>query len=121
MNEIGRLCIKLAGRDAGKTCVIVDRIDNKTVLIDGQTRRRNCNVVHLEPLSKTISIKKGASTAEIKKEFEKLGLVMVETKPKTAGERPRKLKQKKIVLEEPAKKEAKKEKKPSKKAETSEN
>lgn len=119
MNEIGRLCIKLAGRDAGKTCVIVDKIDAKTVLIDGETRRRNCNVAHLEPLNKVISIKKGASSSEIKKEFEKLGLKVLETKPKKAAERPKKLKQKKIVLDEPVKKEVKKTSK--KAAEKSEN
>lgn len=111
MNEIGRLCIKLAGRDAGKTCVIVDQLENNYVLVAGETRRRKCNIAHLEPMNKTISIKKGASQADIKKEFEKLGLKVFESKPKKATERPKKQKQKKIVLEEKPKKAKKEEKK----------
>ena len=50
MIDIGRVCIKLAGRDAGKKCVIVGILDDKTVMIDGETRRRKCNILHLEPL-----------------------------------------------------------------------
>ncbi|MFT4261671.1 MAG: 50S ribosomal protein L14e [Candidatus Woesearchaeota archaeon] len=115
MNEIGRLYIKLAGRDAGKTCVIVDQLEKNYVLIDGETRRRKCNIAHLEPMNKTISIKKGASHTDVKKEFEKLGLTVFESKPKKATERPKKLKQKKIVLEEKPKK-AKKEEKEEKKS-----
>ena len=44
--EVGRLIIKTAGRDAGKIGVIVELIDNKTALIDGQVRRRKCNLFH---------------------------------------------------------------------------
>ena len=47
MIEIGRLCVKIAGRDAGKKCVVVDVVNDNTVLIDGETRRRNCNIKHL--------------------------------------------------------------------------
>ncbi len=57
---IGRVCIKLAGRDAGKYCVIVADEGNGYVTIDGQTRRRKCNVHHLEPTSKTVAIASGA-------------------------------------------------------------
>ena len=35
MLEVGRLCIKLAGRDAGKKAVVVENIDSNFVLIDG--------------------------------------------------------------------------------------
>jgi len=90
MIEIGRLGIKTAGRDAGLKCVIVDVLDDKFVLIDGETRRRKCNVLHLEPLKDAIKIKKNASHEEIMKEFEKLGLKARETKPKSKTERPRK-------------------------------
>lgn len=82
MLEIGRLCIKIAGRDAGKKCVVVDSIDSKSVLIDGETRRRKCNAAHLEPLDTIIKIKKNASHEEIKKEFDKLSLKARETKPR---------------------------------------
>ena len=90
MIEVGRLCIKIAGRDAGLKCVIVDVLDDKFVLIDGETRRRKCNILHLEPLKDTIKIKKNASHEGIKKEFENLGLKVMETKPKPKADRPRK-------------------------------
>ena len=90
MIEIGRLCVKLAGRDAGLRCVVVDILDDKFALIDGETRRRKCNILHIEPLKDTIKIKKNASHETIKKEFEKLGLKAWETKPKQKAERPRK-------------------------------
>ncbi len=92
MFEIGRLCVKIAGRDAGKTCVVVDKVDESNVLIAGETRRRKCNVRHLEPLKKVIKIKKGISQSDLKKEFDKLGLSFWESKPKKAGEKPKKSK-----------------------------
>ena len=90
MIEIGRLCVKTAGRDAGLKCIIVDILDDKFVLIDGETRRRKCNILHLESLKDVIKIKKNASHEDIKKEFEKLGLKSRETKPKQKTEKPRK-------------------------------
>jgi large subunit ribosomal protein L14e len=91
MMEIGRLCIKTAGRDAGKKCVIVDIIDDKFVMVDGETRRRKCNIRHLEPLKETIKISKGATNQSVVAEFKKLGIDLKETKP-----RKPKPKQKKI-------------------------
>jgi len=88
--EIGRLMIKTAGRDAGLKCVVVDILDDKFVLIDGETRKRKCNVMHLEPLNQVIKIKKNASHDDIKKEFETLGLKARETKPKAKTQKPAK-------------------------------
>lgn len=110
MIELGRLCLKIAGRDAGKHCIVVDLLDNNLVLIDGETRRRKCNIKHLEPLDKTIKIKKNASHDEIKSEFKKLKLKVLETKPKPKTEKPKKLRGKKKEVKEKAK-EVKKEKK----------
>lgn len=90
MIEIGRLCVKTAGRDAGLKCVIVDIIDDNYVLIDGETRRRKCNILHLEPLKEVVKIRKNASHEDIKKEFEKLNLKARETKPRQKTERPKK-------------------------------
>lgn len=104
MYEVGRLCVKIAGRDAGLRCVVIDVVDEKTVLIDGQTRRRNCNVKHLEPLKETIKLKKGASHSDVVAEFKKLNLEVVETKPKKATQRPKKQKKQK---EKPVKKDLK--------------
>ena len=71
MIDIGRICVKISGRDANKKCVIVEIYDDNYVLIDGETRRRKCNVRHLEPLEKTIKISSGANHADIEKEFKK--------------------------------------------------
>jgi large subunit ribosomal protein L14e len=92
MIEIGRLCVKTAGRDAGLKCVIIDILDDRFVLIDGETRRRKCNILHLEPLKDSVKIKKNASHEEIKEEFEKLGLNARETKPKQKAEKQQKVK-----------------------------
>jgi large subunit ribosomal protein L14e len=91
MIKIGRMVMKIAGRDAGKKAVIIDVLDNKSVMIDGETRRRKCNILHLEPLKDVIKVKKNASHDDIKKEFEKLGLKVRETKPKKKTERPKKM------------------------------
>ena len=114
MIEVGRLAIKIAGRDAGKKCVIVDIVDDNTVLIDGETRRRKCNINHLEPLKGKIDIKKGASHADIISVFKKLGIEIKEKKSKEKTERPRKVRKKKEKpVEETEKK--KETKKPTKK------
>lgn len=95
MFEIGRMCIKIAGRDAGLKCVVVDIIDDTFVLIDGQTRRRKCNVKHLEPLKEVVKLKKNASRSTVFEEFKKLKIDVKETKPKKPSQRPLKQKKKK--------------------------
>lgn len=120
MIEVGRLCIKMAGRDAGCKCVVVDILDDNFVLIDGETRRRKCNILHLEPLKEVINIKKGASHENVKAEFKKLGLEVRETKPKEKKEKPRKIRKKKEKVEEKeAGKKAVKKEKTKKKSEKS--
>jgi len=111
MIEIGRIVIKLAGRDAGREAAVVDILEDNYVLIDGNVRRRKCNILHLEPTSKSIKLKKGASHETVKKEFEKLGLPVWETKPKEKSERPRKVRGKKKLQAEAASSSTKKEKK----------
>lgn len=120
MIEVGRLCLKIAGRDAGCKCVIVEVLDNRFVLIDGETRRRKCNILHIEPLKQVIKIKKGASHEEIKTEFKKLDLKARDTKPKQKkSERPKKVKVKKEKKAEDKKDNKKKDsKKADKKSKT---
>ncbi|MFW9937892.1 MAG: 50S ribosomal protein L14e [Candidatus Thorarchaeota archaeon] len=70
--DIGRICVKTMGREAGHYCVVVDIIDKNYILIDGlKVRRRRANYKHIEPTEETVAIKKGAShndiTAAIKK------------------------------------------------------
>ena len=88
MFDVGRLCMKVAGRDAGKFCVVVDVLDDHYVLVDGETRRRKVNVMHIEPLNKTVELEKGASHADVKKALE--GFAVRETKPKEKKARPKK-------------------------------
>lgn len=114
--EIGRVCVKLAGRDAGNVAVVVDNIDSKFVLIDGNVRRRKCNVMHLEPLDEVIKIKKNASHAEVASEFKKLKLETWNTKPKKKSEKPvsKRMQNKKTAREQLPNKEEKKAEKPAK-------
>ena len=116
MIEVGRMCVKIAGRDAGLKCVIVEVLDKNFVMIDGQTRRRKCNVLHLEPLDKTIDIKPKASHDEIAEEFSKLQIEVKDRKSKKAAERPRKVRKKKEKPAEPEAlaKKVEKEEKPKK-------
>jgi len=86
MIEVGRVCMKIAGRDAGQVCAVVEIIDKNYVLIDGQTRRRKCNVDHLEPLMKVIEISEGASHEDVVSELKKLGVEAKSSKPKKAAE-----------------------------------
>ena len=96
--EVGQLCIKIAGRDAGKKCVVVEILDNNFVLIDGETRRRKCNLFHLEPLDQTADVKKGASHETVAKVLEALGITARSTKQKKAAKRKKHLRKKKAKL-----------------------
>ena len=100
MIEIGRLVVKTAGRDAAKKGVIVDILDKNYVLIDGQVRRRKCNIAHIEPLDQVIKIKKGASHDIVVEEFKKLGIETKEKKSKPKTERAKRIRGKKKVAEE---------------------
>jgi len=73
--DIGRVCVKTRGREAGKYCVIVDIIDKNYLLVDGlKIRRRRANYNHLEPLSEMIEITKGASHKEVEDSIKKAKL-----------------------------------------------
>jgi len=111
MIEIGRLCLKTAGRDAGKRCVVVDITDNNFVLIDGETRRKKCNIKHLEPLARVVKIKKNASHEEVSKVLKNIGITALSTEAKEKKERPRKkrkVKQKEAIDKKAEKKTKKK-------------
>ncbi|TFF90943.1 MAG: 50S ribosomal protein L14e [Promethearchaeota archaeon] len=74
--EIGRVCVKLAGREAGNKCVILDVTDKNYVLITGPKdltgiRRRRANIQHLEPIKQKIFIEKNASDPDVIEALEK--------------------------------------------------
>ena len=76
MMEVGRVCVKIAGRDSNLRCVIIDVLDEKYVMIDGQTRRKKANIAHLEPLNEVLKIKKNESHDAIAKIFAEKGFEM---------------------------------------------
>lgn len=80
MFEIGRVCVKTAGRDSNRKCVIVDIINKNYVLIEGETRRKKCNIAHLEPLDRALKINKNASREEVIEEMKKAGIKIKERK-----------------------------------------
>ena len=70
--EVGRICVKTHGREAGKKCVVVERVDKNFVLVTGPKevtgiRRCRSNVDHLNPTTKKVDIKAGAEDSDIEK------------------------------------------------------
>jgi large subunit ribosomal protein L14e len=68
--EVGRICVKLAGRETGRKCVIIDAMDKSFVLITGPkkvtgVKRRRVNINHVKPLQDKIEIPRGASDEEV--------------------------------------------------------
>ena len=68
--DVGRVCLKPTGREAGGRCVIVDVIDRNYVLVTGPreltgVRRRRVNIGHLKPLDEKIEIPRNASDEEV--------------------------------------------------------
>jgi large subunit ribosomal protein L14e len=75
--EVGRICVKATGREAGKRCVIVDLADKSFVLVTGPksvtgVRRRRANINHIEPLQDKVEIKRGATDEEVADALKKL-------------------------------------------------
>ncbi len=97
MIEVGRLIVKLAGRDAGLKGVIVEILEKGYILVDGQVRRRKCNILHVEPLDKVIKLPKKASHEEVVKALKAEGIEVKEKKKKgkEKADRPKKVRKKK--------------------------
>ncbi|MBU1136686.1 MAG: 50S ribosomal protein L14e [Nanoarchaeota archaeon] len=108
--NVGRVCYKIAGREAGKLCVVVDTKNKNFVLIDGNVRRKLCNLSHLEPTNILLKIKKGISTSDLHEAMKKEKL-NVEVRKK----KEKKVKVEKEVKEEKPKKEVKVKKEKTKK------
>lgn len=77
--EIGRVCIKLAGREASRKCVIVGVIDKNFVIVTGPksltgVKRRRVNVSHLAFTPYKLKINENASDEEVLKAIDEAGL-----------------------------------------------
>lgn len=106
--EVGQVCVKIAGRDAGLECVVVDVLDGNLVLIDGNTRRRKCNIKHLEIINNFLDLNKNASHNEVVGAMKAAGIRVVEAKKsfkaKTKGVKP--VKKRRALLKQEQEKEA---------------
>ena len=69
--DVGRICVKIAGREAGRKCVVVEKIDKTYVIIAGpDVKRRRANMKQLEPTSEILDIKKGITDEDLEKLLE---------------------------------------------------
>ena len=60
--EIGQVCIKTRGREAGRTVVVLSKPKTGKVLVDGtKSRRKECNILHLFPINEIAKVKEGES------------------------------------------------------------
>ena len=78
--EVGRICVKVAGREAGRKAVVVDLVDDNFIVVTGPksltgVKRRKVNVKHVEILDKKVEVPRGASDEEVLKAIEAAGLV----------------------------------------------
>jgi large subunit ribosomal protein L14e len=76
--EVGRICVKQAGRENGKKCVVIDVMDKSFVLVTGPKKitgikRRRVNINHVMPLTDRIEVKRGASDEEVVQVLEAAG------------------------------------------------
>jgi len=76
--EVGRICVKQAGRENGKKCVVIDVMDKSFVLVTGPkkitgVKRRRVNINHVMPLEDKIEVKRGASDDEVAQVLEAAG------------------------------------------------
>lgn len=57
--QVGRVCIKTKGRDAGEKVVVTKVIGESFVMVRSPARKkkpeRKCSVLHLEPTETTVS------------------------------------------------------------------
>jgi large subunit ribosomal protein L14e len=80
MIEPGRVVLKIAGREAGKYAVIVERVSDSFVLITGPksvtgVKRRKCNIDHIEPTEHRLEIDSKADDAIIENSWKDSGLI----------------------------------------------
>jgi len=108
--DVGRVCVKIAGRDARKRCVVVEVIDSRYVMIDGETRRKKCNTSHLEPLETKVDLKSGADNSAVVKALKEEGIVCDLKKESQKQPSPKPKKVKKVKPKKEKSKAEKKEK-----------
>ena len=76
--DIGRICVKKLGREAGKKCVVVDVIDKSFVVVTGPkalsgVKRRRANIRHIEPTEDKLELARQASDEDVMAAVETAG------------------------------------------------
>jgi large subunit ribosomal protein L14e len=117
--EIGRVCMKIAGREAGEYCVVLKSPEKSFVLVTGPKvltgiKRRKSNIAHLEPTQHRIEISEDATDDQVAAALQKSGLVK-KFGLKMPSAAQLKAKEKKQEEKAAAKTETKTEEKPKKK------
>ncbi|MCS7093793.1 MAG: 50S ribosomal protein L14e [Candidatus Aenigmarchaeota archaeon] len=82
MIEVGRICVKLSGREKGRYCVVLKKIDKNFVLVSGPkiltgVKRRRVNLIHLQPTKYKLEIKEEADDKELLEAWRKSNLIEV--------------------------------------------
>jgi len=72
--SIGRVCVKVKGRDSGNYCVVVDKSGYSVVIEGKNIKRSKCNVRHLEPLPFVLEVQRNTEREVLLKEMSKIGL-----------------------------------------------
>ena len=113
--ETGRIVLKIAGREAGKYAVVLEKVDDNFVLLTGpksitRIKRRKCNIVHIEPSEEKLEIPAKADDSTVEDAWKKSGLIK-----KLKIELPKLRKTSKPKSEKPVKKSREKPKKDIKK------
>ena len=78
--EVGRVCVKIAGRETGRRCVVVDVVDKNFVVVTGPVKvsgvkRRRANIGHVEPMEMKVKIGKGVDDNEVVEALKVAGLL----------------------------------------------
>ena len=86
MFEVGRVCMKVAGREAGKYCVVVKaagkgKNEKSFVFVTGPKlltgiKRRRSNIDHLKATDHKLEVKENSNDEEVISAYEKAGLIV---------------------------------------------
>ncbi len=84
--EIGRVCLKIAGREAGKYCIVIkpagkSKEEKSFVFVTGPrlltgVKRRKCNIDHLKATEYKLEISDNAIDEQVIAAYEKAGLIV---------------------------------------------
>ena len=77
--EKGRVCLKIAGREAGKYCIVLEQPHEGFVTVAGpkavtHVKRRKCSIFHIEPTEHVLDAG-GATDTELESAWKSSGLI----------------------------------------------